>query len=408
MLSYQSALRKRFSLVLQTPMAEIRLWQGNQWRIPLDRVLTSPNSATVITNNRNLEFHGRVDAHYTIALATYEANYMHNGRIIGYVTITAQNKLCIEPTTVQIADGMVRESPDWRPHSSIIIGFPADLNWDAVLSDYTLIGHVDTDVWRWRAGQPIALPKEWVGSTKRWQFMIQRNNSNKSAVYRRSLELAQHLNSQNLSPTIDVNETESSVSVTLNTTNEVLASSIESVDINSAPTQTNCTAESKSTDDSDYELNGQQYDMQLLSMLELQYGSPPVGSSTIVDSIEINEHVPSIVESPIPSTSFQLADTNNKVLPMFKLPTFKLPVSNKTKSKAGVKPKMTLVSSNKLPVKPKYPDATESESEPIPSDTQTEGSDHSSDDQRTPMQLYRAKVYRKLKNLSALSRSFSD
>lgn len=403
MLSYQCALRKRFSLVLQTPMAEIRLWQGNQWRIPLDRVLTSPNSATVITNNRNLEFHGRVDAHYTIALATYEANYIHSGRIIGYVTITAQNKLCIEPTTVQIADGMVRESPDWRPHSSIIIGLPADLNWDAVLSDYTLIGHVDTDVWRWRAGQPIALPKEWVSSTKRWQFMIQRNNSNKSAVYRRSLELAHHLNSQNLSPTVDVNETDPSVSVTLNTTNESLASSIESVDINSAPTQTNCPAEPQSTDSSEYELNGQQYDMKLLSMLELQYGSPPVGNSTMADTVEINEPVPLINESPIPSTSFQVADTNKKLTPMFKLP-----VSIKKKPKVVVKPKVTLVNNNKLPVKPTQPVTADSESEPIPSDTQTEGSDHSSDDQRTPMQLYRAKVYRKLKNLSAFSRSFSD
>lgn len=300
-LNLQRVLKPKFELRIVDRNAELRVWYNKEWRLPGSREFSNSNSTSTFLDNRTLIYHGTDDDH-TIALASYVPPNYDSGYIFGFVRIV-ENRTSMMRVHMFIQNGNILTNADWYANTSLILGVPADLDWSALISDHTVVGHIDNDLWRWRSGQPIALPKEWTDSTLRWRYIRERADRNRQAIERRNNNsrvraICQQTNG-NWGPVIVPNQVQPRPQIEYrpitppiieqNQSNQIQAS-IEEIVSDESDTEISASRTLGSIDttaeiESDEESVGMpstNISPDLITKLELQYGSPqPIASSTL-------------------------------------------------------------------------------------------------------------------------------
>lgn len=327
-LNLQRVLKPKFELRIVDRQAELRVWYNNEWRLPGTREFSNASSTSTFTDNRAFVYHGTDEDDHSIALASYWPPNFVDGHIFGFVRIV-ENRTSMIRVHMFIRNGNIMTNADWYANTSVILGVPADLDWSALISDHTVTGHIDNDLWRWRSGQPITLPKEWTDSTTRWRYIRERADRNRAAIQRRTGEtkvlcrpitqwgLPTEPTPIRIPPQIEFQPRPAVTlgphqeSATQATIEELEPSENESEPSVSRTLGTLDSIEQTDSDDSSYVRSPINISPDLISRLELQYGTPakPVANSTLAE-VETSANTSEVIE-PVEPTEVKSAVESN-------------------------------------------------------------------------------------------------
>lgn len=170
----QQEIQQIFSIGTDSRQAQMAIF-NRRWRTARPQILLGDQIVTNVQDStaRMYRASNRTAA-ITILVGEFDSQNREEGQIIAAFVIEGQRIALYEVQRGLIHEGIIQLTafaPN-RPTRSLtnpqlIVGFPRDATFAVTITDHTNELQSDTDIWRWRIGQPHSLPSMWLEVDRR-------------------------------------------------------------------------------------------------------------------------------------------------------------------------------------------------------------------------------------------------